>query len=128
MLALITQVALLECVNPRNLTLVTSGARSHPDLTQNVALVVQSWMDSEYDYPLKQKRHLRDLQWFEDSKTNQLTCFPKFGGLTGNDIDFLLDTLSANSELWQHLFCTFEFQGFCSLLFVIWQKLLRINP
>ncbi|CAE6501707.1 unnamed protein product [Rhizoctonia solani] len=128
MLAFITQVALLECVNPQNLTLATNGARSHPDLTKNVALVVQSWMDSEYDYPLKQKRHLRDLQWFEDPKTNQLTCFPKFGGMTSKDIEFLLDTLCANSELCQHLFRTFEFQGYCSLLFVIWQKLLRINP
>ncbi|KDN35090.1 hypothetical protein RSAG8_11872, partial [Rhizoctonia solani AG-8 WAC10335] len=128
MLALITQVALLECVNPQNLPSVTSGSRSHPALTRNVALVVQSWMAPKYDYPLKQKRHLRDLQWFEHSETKQLTCLPKFGGITDNDIEFLLKTLSANSELCQHLFRTFEFQGYCSLLFVIWQKLLRISP
>ncbi|CAE7143470.1 unnamed protein product [Rhizoctonia solani] len=128
MLALITQVALLECVNPQNLTSADDGVYSHSALTRNVALVVQSWMAPKYDYPMKQKRHLRDLQWFEDSVTNQLTCLPKVGGMTSNDIEFLLNTLSANSELCQHLFRTFDFQGYCALLFVVWQKLLRINP
>ncbi|KAH7332846.1 hypothetical protein B0J17DRAFT_677816 [Rhizoctonia solani] len=128
MLSFITQAALLECVNPQNLTSVTNGARSHPVLTRNVALAVQSWMAPKYDYPLKQKRYLRDLQWVENSETNQHTCLPKFGGMTGSDIEFLLEILSSNSELFQHLFRTYDFQGYCSLLFVIWQKLLWINP
>ncbi|CAE6466867.1 unnamed protein product [Rhizoctonia solani] len=128
MLALITQGALLECVNPQNITSVTNGVRSHPVLTRNVALVVQSWMAPKYDYPLKQKRYLRDLQWFQSSKANQLACFPKFGGMTSNDIELVLEILSANSELFQRLFRTFDFEGYCSLLFVIWQKLLRVHP
>ncbi|CAE6436968.1 unnamed protein product [Rhizoctonia solani] len=128
MLALIIQGALLECVNPQNITSVTNGVRSHPVLTRNVALVVQSWMAPKYDYPLKQKRYLRDLQWFESSKANQLACFPKFGGMTSNDIELVLEILSANSELFQRLFRTFDFEGYCSLLFVIWQKLLRVHP
>ncbi|CAE6463516.1 unnamed protein product [Rhizoctonia solani] len=127
-LALIIEVALLECVNPQNLTSVTQNARSHKILTRNVALVVQSWMVPQYDYPLKQKRHLRDLQWFMNSETNQHTCFPKFGGLTASDIEFLLEILVSNSGLFQRLFSRSELRGYCSFLFVIWQKLLRINP
>ncbi|KAF8703134.1 hypothetical protein RHS03_06264, partial [Rhizoctonia solani] len=127
-LALITEVALLECVNPQNLTSVTQNARSHNILTRNVALVLQSWMAPQYDYPLKQKRHLRDLQWFTDFGSNQFICLPKFGRLAARDIEFILETLVSNSGLLQRLFRNYELQGHCSLLFVIWQKLLRINP
>lgn len=129
MLALILQVAVLECIDKLTFTTVLKDCRTHPVLTRSVAAVVQGWMATEHDYRSRQRRHFRNLKWYRDpEKGNQQTCLPAVGGMSEEDIEFLLRVLNVNSERCQQLFRGYAFQGYCTMLFVIWQKLLNGNP